>query len=110
MKRFTLSQFPDGEPRLPDCLLRSRRITGGGIYCFRPGECAHPEPHCHDTDEVFIVLQGKGVMPVDGRQHPMAQGDVIIIEAGEDHHTTSSVDAPLMVSWFLLERSGPDSK
>lgn len=85
-------------------LLGEKGITGGGLYCFRPGETAHPEPrHVHDVDEVFIFLQGRGVLPVDGVEHPVSAGDVVIVEAGEDHHTRSSEDDPLVAAWYLVE-------
>jgi mannose-6-phosphate isomerase-like protein (cupin superfamily) len=88
---------------MPD-LLGERRIAGGGLYLFKPGETAHPEPrHVHDVAEVFIFVQGKGVLPIDGVDHPVQAGDVIVVEAGEDHHTRSSVDDPLVAAWYVME-------
>jgi mannose-6-phosphate isomerase-like protein (cupin superfamily) len=85
-------------------LLGDKRITGGGVYCFEPGETAHPEPrHVHDVAEVFIFLQGCGVLPVDGVEYPVKTGDVIIVEPGEDHHTRSSEEDPLVAAWYLME-------
>jgi len=89
---------------LPD-MLGNRRITSGGLYVFKPGEVAHPEPrHVHDVDEVFIFVQGKGVIPIDGIEYPVQTGDVVIVEAGEDHHTRSSVEDPLVSAWYLMEK------
>ena len=31
-------------------------------------------------------------------------GDVVIVEAGEDHHTRSSEDDPLVTAWYLMEK------
>ena len=85
--------------------LGDRNITGGGVYVFKPGETAHPEPcHTHDVEEVFLVIQGQGVIPIDGADHPIQTGDVIIVQAGEDHHTRSSVDEPLVTAWYLMEK------
>ena len=104
MKRTTVSELDGTESRLMPSLLGNRRVTGGGVYCFRPGETAHPEPrHVHDVCEVFIFLQGRGVLPVDGVDHPVKTGDVVIVEPGEDHHTRSSQDDPLVAAWFLME-------
>ena len=58
----------------------------------------------HDVAEVFIFIQGKGVLPIDGVEHPVKTGDVIIVEAGEDHHTRSSVDDPLVAAWYLMNK------
>ena len=80
-------------------------VVSGGVYVFKPGETAHPEAvHVHDVDEVFIVVQGSGVLPIDGVDHPIVTGDIIIVEKGEDHHTRSSVDDPLVTAWYVMDR------
>ena len=44
MKRLTIADLnPDGSVLMPN-LLGDKRITGGGLYLFKPGETAHPEP------------------------------------------------------------------
>ncbi len=105
MKKLTVTDLsPSGSRLLPD-LLGDAKISGGGVYVFKPGETAHPEPrHVHDVDEVFIFVQGKGILPIDGVDYPVQTGDVVIVEAGEDHHTRSSVDDPLVAAWYLLDR------
>ena len=104
MKHFKLSELRYSHSRLLPDLLGDRRITGGGLYVFKPGETAHPEPrHVHDVAEVFIFVQGSGVLPIDGVELPVATGDVVVVEAGEDHHTRSSVDDPLVAAWYLME-------
>lgn len=105
MKRYKLSDLaPDGT-RLFPVLFGDLIIEHGGIYCFKPGETAHPEPrHVHeDADEVFIFIQGKGVVPIDGVGYPVVTGDVVIVEAGEDHHTRSSEEFPLVAAWYMME-------
>jgi mannose-6-phosphate isomerase-like protein (cupin superfamily) len=105
MKRLTITDLNPNDSLLMPDLLGEKRITNGGVYVFKPGEIAHPEPrHMHDVDEVFIFVQGKGVVPVDGVDHPVKTGDVIVVEAGEDHHTRSSVDDPLVAAWYLMDK------
>jgi len=106
MKRLTVQDLrPKGSRLLPG-LLGEAKITGGGIYVFKPGETAHPEPrHVHDVDEVFIFIQGSGVIPIDGVDYPVKTGDVVVVAAGEDHHTRSSVDDPLVAAWYVMDRS-----
>lgn len=104
MKRMTVTDLKtDGSALLPS-LFGKRRITYGGLHIFKPGETPHPEPHAHDTDEVFMFVQGSGILPIDGVNHPIKTGDVVIVEAGEDHHTTSSVDDPLVAAWWVMEK------
>jgi len=105
MNKLTIADLrPDGSYLLPDHLGKAKAVKGG-VYVFEPGETAHPEPvHVHDVDEVFIFVQGKGVLPIDGVEHPIQAGDVFIVEAGEDHHTRSSVEEPLVSAWYLMDR------
>lgn len=104
MKKLHIKDLKsDGKFLLPD-ELGDAKITGGGVYVFKPGETAHPEEHIHDVDEVFIFIQGSGVLPIDGVDHPIKTGDVVIVEAGEDHHTRSSEDAPLVAAWYLMDK------
>ena len=57
--------------------------------------------HIHDDDrEVFVILQGKAVMQIDGEEHPMVTGDIIVVEPGEDHHLVSDRDDPCVNLWL----------
>jgi mannose-6-phosphate isomerase-like protein (cupin superfamily) len=106
VRRLTLSELRYTDSRLIPEHFGGRRIASGGLYVFEPGETAHPEPrHVHEVDEVFIFVQGKGMIPIDGHEVPVETGDVVIVEAGEDHHTRSSVDDPLVAAWYLMEQS-----
>lgn len=102
-----ISRLEDVDPtdsRLLPELFGNRKFSGGGIYYFEPGETAHPESHVHDTDELFIVIEGKGTMPIwDVDTFNIQTGDIIWIKAGENHHTTSSVEEPLVTVWFFVE-------
>ena len=104
MIKMRLSDVQYTDSRLLPELLGDAKIAGGGVYVFKPGETAHPEArHVHDVDEVFIFIQGRGVIPIDGVDYPVQTGDVVIVEAGEDHHTRSSVEDPLVSAWYLME-------
>ena len=102
-----ITRLEDVDPtdsRLLPELFGSREFSGGGIYYFEPGETAHPESHVHDTDELFMVIEGKGTMPIwDVDTFNIQTGDIIWIKAGENHHTTSSVEEPLVTVWFFVD-------
>jgi mannose-6-phosphate isomerase-like protein (cupin superfamily) len=105
MKKLSLADLESDGSRLIPRWLGDAKVTHGGVYLFQPGETAHPEPvHVHDTTEVFIFIQGCGVLPVNGFDHLVQAGDVVIIEPGEDHHTRSSVADPLVAVWYLMDR------
>ena len=108
MRKLTVDQLTTDGSRMLTDVLGNASITGGGVYVFKPGETAHPEPrHVHDVDEVFILLQGSGVIPIDGKDYPVRAGDVVIVAAGEDHHTRSSEDDPLVAAWYVTDSASP---
>ncbi len=103
MRKLTTADLKPTESRLMPDLLGDAAIARGGLYIFKPGEIAHPEArHLHDTAEVFIFVQGTGVIPIDGVDYPVQTGDVVVVEAGEDHHTRSSVEDPLVAAWYVM--------
>jgi mannose-6-phosphate isomerase-like protein (cupin superfamily) len=105
MKLHITELQPNGSYLLPVLLGDSKITSANGIHIFKPGETPHPEPrHAHNVHEVFIFLQGKGVLPVDGVDIPVQAGDVVLVGPGEDHHTRSSVDEPLVAAWYLMDR------
>jgi len=104
MKQYRINQLTMNDTRLLPEVIGNRTITNGGVYVFKPGEMAHPELHVHAVDELFIFVQGRGTLPIDGVIYPVETGDVILVEAGEDHHTTSSDDEPLVSVWYLFDR------
>jgi quercetin dioxygenase-like cupin family protein len=105
MKKLRITDVNPSDSRILPDLLGESTITGGGLYIFKPGETAHPEAiHVHEVNEVFIFVQGKGVLPINGVDHPVQAGDVVIVEAGEDHHTRSSLEDPLVAAWYLMSK------
>ena len=47
-----------------------------------------PEPdrqQPHEDDEVYIVLEGSGVLEVENEQIPVKEGSAVFVEAGADH-------------------------
>ena len=105
MKRLHIAELRPGNSVLLPEILGDAKVANGGVYVFQPGETAHPEArHVHDVDEVFMFVQGAGVLPIDGVDYDIEAGDVVIVEAGEDHHTRSSVDDPLVAAWWLMDR------
>jgi mannose-6-phosphate isomerase-like protein (cupin superfamily) len=105
MKKLRLQDLHCTPTQLIPEVIGDARVTHGGVYVFKPGETAHPEKvHVHDTGELFVFIQGRGVLPIDGIDHPIETGDVFLVEAGEDHHTRSSEEDPLVAAWWVLDR------
>ncbi len=65
---------------------------------FQLLEARVPErPHVHDAHDLTVVLlRGRGVLHVEGRDHPMAAGDVVHIGRGRVHAFVPSGPEPTL--------------
>lgn len=58
--------------------------TKGDVITYASGDTSAPHLHA-DADHVFYVLQGRAIVHVDDRPHPLAAGDVLVVHQGEVH-------------------------
>lgn len=78
-------------------------VERGGVSRYLPGERTHPEGHhVHDVPEVFCIVQGSGVIEIDGTPTPFEAGDIFVVDPGEDHHLVSQGELPLISMWLHL--------
>jgi len=84
-------------------LTKGETISKGGLHIYKPGECAHPGGHTHEGQEVFVNLQGRGKLIVDGVEHEFKMGETVIIEPGEKHELIADENDPLVNLWFQAE-------
>jgi mannose-6-phosphate isomerase-like protein (cupin superfamily) len=54
-----------------------------GVYVLAAPEPDRQQPH--EDDELYIVLEGTGVLEVDGERVPVKEGTAVFVEAGADH-------------------------
>ena len=104
MKRFALADLKTGGngPVLAG-LVPGHFIERGGVSRYESGQRSHPEGrHVHVVPEVFCILQGSGVIEIDGESTPFQAGDVLVVEPGEDHHLVSDGSQPLVSTWLHL--------
>jgi mannose-6-phosphate isomerase-like protein (cupin superfamily) len=79
------------------------QLERGGITRYEAGTRSHPEGHhVHTVPEAFLILQGSGVIEVDGMATAFQAGDVFVVEPGEDHHLVSQGVLPLLSAWMHL--------
>jgi mannose-6-phosphate isomerase-like protein (cupin superfamily) len=91
-----------------------RLVTGGGGY-----EVVHesagleigvyvlvaPEPdrqQPHDDDEIYMVLEGTGVLEVEGKQVDLRTGHAVFVPAGADHRFSAYEQLSVLV---IFERA-----
>jgi len=54
-----------------------------GVYVLVAPEADRQQPH--EDDEIYVVLDGDGILQVEGTDVPVEQGDAVFVEAGADH-------------------------
>jgi mannose-6-phosphate isomerase-like protein (cupin superfamily) len=104
MRKYTISELAKGAdgPVLTE-IVPGHLIERGGVSRYEYGQRSHPEGHhVHTVPEVFCILQGTGVIEIDGAATPFQAGDVFVVEPGEDHHLVSEGSRPLVSAWLHL--------
>jgi mannose-6-phosphate isomerase-like protein (cupin superfamily) len=66
-----------------------------GVYVLVAPEPDRQQPH--DDDEVYVVLEGTGVLEVEGTQYPISEGHSIFVPAGADHRFSAYEQLAVLV-------------
>src|SRR5881227_4511020 len=70
-----------------------------GVYVLVAPEPDRQQPHA--DDEIYVVLEGRGTLEVEGEPVELAEGDAVFVEAGAEHRFTSYEQMSVLV---LFER------
>jgi mannose-6-phosphate isomerase-like protein (cupin superfamily) len=70
-----------------------------GVYVLVAPEPDGQQPH--EDDELYVVLEGTGVLQVEGEDVPVREGTAVFVEAGADHRFTAYEHLSVLV---LFER------
>jgi len=113
MKRLKLAELNYmGGGHVLQGVVPGKYLSQGGMSFKKPGQRSHDTGcacascngsgrHVHANDcEVFILLQGRARMEIDGVAHDMAAGDVVVCEPGEDHHLVADGNDPCVNLWL----------
>ena len=73
-----------------------------GVYVLVAPEPDRQQPH--EDDELYVVLEGTGVLQVEGEDVPVREGTAVFVEAGADHRFTAYEHLSVLV---LFERKRP---
>ncbi len=106
MRKSSIYKLSEGTENILDGILPVGKFKEGGLHFFKPNEVSHADEvrHVHEGHyEVFINVQGKGVVEVEGENHSFELGDVILIEPGESHHVKTDPQNPLVNLWMGAE-------
>jgi mannose-6-phosphate isomerase-like protein (cupin superfamily) len=66
-----------------------------GVYALAAPEPDRQQPH--DDDEVYVVLDGQGVLDVEGRTVPLQRGQAVFVPAGAQHLFTAYEQMTVLV-------------
>ena len=66
-----------------------------GVYVLVAPEPDRQQPH--EDDEVYVVLEGTGVLEVEGVQVPVKEGSAVFVEAGADHRFSAYEQLSVLV-------------
>lgn len=66
-----------------------------GVYVLVAPEPDRQQPH--DDDEVYVVLEGSGVLEVEGEPMPLERGQAVYVPAGARHGFTAYEQMSVLV-------------
>ena len=66
-----------------------------GVYVLVAPEPDHQSPH--EDDEVYVVLEGRGVLTVENERIPVEKGKAVFVPAGAEHRFTGYEGLSLLV-------------
>ncbi len=75
--------------------LTNRRASSSVSTCSSPPEPDHQQPHA--DDEVYVVLEGRGALEIDGATVPLTEGQAVFVPAGADHRFTGYENLSVLV-------------
>jgi mannose-6-phosphate isomerase-like protein (cupin superfamily) len=75
-----------------------------GVYVLVAPEPDRQQPH--EDDELYVVLEGSGVLDVGGDEVAVREGTAVFVEAGVEHRFTAYEHLSVLV---IFERKGEGS-
>ena len=71
-----------------------------GVYVLVAPEPDRQQPHA--DDEVYVVIDGTGMLEVGDENIPVSEGDAVFVEAGAEHRFTAYEQLAVLV---IFERA-----
>lgn len=74
------------------------------LILFAPEGNDYQSPH--SQDELYIVIEGSGILEIEGLETPFERGDVLFVKAGEEHRFTQFEKGLKMWAVFWGQEGG----
>ena len=68
-----------------------------GVYVLVAPEPDRQQPH--EDDELYVVLEGRGMLEVEGESTPVQEGSAVFVPAGADHRFTGYEGLSVLVTF-----------
>ena len=68
-----------------------------------PGQRSHP-PHQHGGLEAFYMLEGEGVLEIDGQDYPLKANEAVVFDPQKLHGLVNRSNAPMRYIVILTNR------
>jgi mannose-6-phosphate isomerase-like protein (cupin superfamily) len=78
-----------------------------GVYVLVAPEPDRQSPH--EDDEVYVVLEGRGVLTVEDEQIPVQEGKAVFVRAGAEHRFTGYEGLSVLVIFSRPDRADASS-
>lgn len=66
------------------------------LYCLEPGQAQKPHAHA-DQDKIYLGLDGRGRVSVNGAEEVLEPGDAVVVPAGAEHGVSNDGEARLLL-------------
>jgi mannose-6-phosphate isomerase-like protein (cupin superfamily) len=77
------------------------KITGVGVTIIPPGASIGDHPHGNE-EEIYFVMEGRGIAELDGKKQPVKKGDVLYNVPGGTHGLANAGDEDLVIFAFCV--------
>lgn len=100
MKAYEIAQLMAEQERLERPYHEFLRVQSMsmGLYVLPAGAVDTQQPH--SEDEVYYVVEGRGMIRVDDEDRPVKAGSIIFVERGVKHYFHSIVDDLKIIVFF----------
>jgi mannose-6-phosphate isomerase-like protein (cupin superfamily) len=68
-----------------------------GVYVLVAPEPDRQQPH--EDDELYVVLEGRGNLEVEGESTPVEEGSAVFVPAGADHRFSGYEGLSVLVTF-----------
>lgn len=81
-------------------------MSAGIAVC--PSHTGHLCNHRHTQAEIYYILEGRGIVTIDGSSHPVEKGSTVFIPGDAEHGIVNNGEEPL--KWFYIFPTGDFSE